>query len=38
MSHPLVFHPDVQDEVGEAHDWYERQRIGLGDDFLRALD
>jgi len=38
MSHHLVFHPDVQDEVDEAYDWYERQRVGLGDDFLRALD
>jgi plasmid stabilization system protein ParE len=38
MSFPLVFHPDVQDEVDEAYDWYERQRVGLGADFLQALD
>lgn len=38
MTLPLAFHPDVQDEVDEAYDWYERQRVGLGEDFLRALD
>jgi plasmid stabilization system protein ParE len=38
MSLPLAFHPDVQDEVDEAHNWYEQQRVGLGADFLRALD
>lgn len=38
MTLPLVFHPDVQDEVEEAHRWYEQQRAGLGDQFLEALD
>jgi plasmid stabilization system protein ParE len=38
MSLPLAFHPDVQNEVNDAHEWYERQRPGLGADFLRALD
>lgn len=38
MSLPLAFHPDVQGEVDAVHDWYEKQRVGLGADFLRALD
>lgn len=38
MSLPLVFHPDVQDEVDEAYRWYEQQRAGLGDDFLAAIE
>ena len=38
MSLPLVFHPDVHDEVAEAYHWYEQQRAGLGDDFLAALE
>lgn len=38
MSLPVVFHPDVQDEVDDAYRWYERQRLGLGDDFLAALE
>jgi plasmid stabilization system protein ParE len=38
MSFALVFHPDVQAEIDEAHRWYEQQRTGLGDDFLAALE
>jgi len=38
MSLPLVFHPDVHDEVDEAYRWYEQQRAGLGDDFLAAIE
>jgi len=38
MSLPLVFHPNVQDEVDEAYRWYEQQSAGLGDDFLAALE
>lgn len=38
MTLPLVFHPDVQDEVDEAHRWYEQKQTGLGDDFLAALE
>lgn len=38
MSLPLVFHPAVDGEVDAAYDWYERQRPGLGEDFLAALD
>ncbi len=38
MNLPLVYHPDVQAEVQQAHDWYEQQQAGLGVDFLVALD
>lgn len=38
MSLPLVFHPAVQDEIEDAHQWYEQQQPGLGQDFLAALD
>jgi len=38
MSLPLVFHPAVQDEIEDAHQWYEQQQAGLGEDFLAALD
>ncbi len=37
MSLPLDFHPAVRDEIDDAHRWYERQRPGLGTDFLDAL-
>lgn len=38
MTLPIVFHVEVRDEVDEAYRWYERQRSGLGDDFLEALE
>lgn len=38
MTTPLVFHPDVADEVNDAYRWYESRRAGLGDDFLAALE
>lgn len=38
MSFAVVFHPDVEDEVREAYQWYEARGPGLGDDFLAALD
>jgi plasmid stabilization system protein ParE len=38
MNLPLVFHPDVQNEIDDAYQWYEQQFPGLGQDFLTALD
>jgi len=38
VTRPLVFHPDVEDEVREAYRWYESRQSGLGDDFLAALE
>jgi plasmid stabilization system protein ParE len=38
MSLPLVFHPDIQGEIGKAYHWYEQQHAGLGDDFLAAVE
>jgi plasmid stabilization system protein ParE len=38
MSFALAFHPDVAEEVKEAHRWYEQQQAGLGDDFLTELE
>jgi plasmid stabilization system protein ParE len=38
VSLPLVFHPNVQDDVDEAYRGYEQQRAGLGDDFMAALE
>src|SRR5207237_5759413 len=34
MNLPPDFHPAVRDEIGDAHDWYEQRRPGLGGDFL----
>lgn len=38
MNLPLVFHPDVPDEIDDAYQSYEQQLPGLGQDFLTALD
>ncbi len=38
MSRPLVFPPEAHDDINDTYRWYERQRSGLGDDFLDALE
>jgi hypothetical protein len=37
MRLPVVFRPEARDEVDEAYAWYERQRPGLGEEFLAAV-
>lgn len=34
----IRFHPDAEDESAEAIYWYERQRNGLGSEFLLCID
>jgi plasmid stabilization system protein ParE len=34
---PLVYRREAVGDVRAAFDWYERQRAGLGDEFLAAL-
>ena len=38
MSLPLSFHPEVENDVKEAYRWYEKQKLGLGDDFFAAIE
>lgn len=37
MSYSLIFHQEALDELQDAHDWYEQQRIGLGVEFMDAI-
>jgi plasmid stabilization system protein ParE len=37
MSLPAVYLPDAEDDVAAARVHHERQRAGLGDDFVEAL-
>jgi len=30
--------PEAELDLAEAYDWYEDQRIGLGEDFLSCVD
>ena len=34
----IAFKREVYDDIKTAYDWYESQRIGLGEDFLLTLE
>lgn len=33
----VIFHPDIELEVQASYEWYQKQAVGLGDDFLTEL-
>lgn len=33
----IIYRPEAVSDVQTAFDWYERQRQGLGDEFLEEL-
>lgn len=35
---PLSFHPEVHAEIRDAYEWYQNRRLGLGVEFMQALD
>lgn len=37
MTLPVVYRRRVQHDLEAAFDWYEEQRIGLGEQFLSAV-
>jgi len=38
MSKRLIIEPEAEADLLEAYQWYERQRIGLGDDLLLCFE
>ena len=38
MTPRFLFRPAAREEVQEARDWYELQRVGLGSEFAAAID
>lgn len=38
MSLPLVLRREVEVDLQVARDWYEKQRAGLGEEFVAAVD
>lgn len=38
MTYALLLRPEAEAEVEEAYRWYERQREGLGADFLLCVE
>lgn len=37
MTLPLVFRRQFQRDLAAGFDWYEQQRIGLGDEFVATV-
>jgi hypothetical protein len=37
MAADLIFAPEASQDIDAAYDWYERQRVGLGEEFPRLL-
>ena len=35
---PIVVRPEAQADLLESRDWYQRQRPGLGDEFVEVVD
>ena len=38
MNRQVVFRPDSEAEIRDAHTWYENRRPGLGADFLLCIE
>jgi hypothetical protein len=38
MTLPVVFRRRVGQDLAAAYEWYEEQRVGLGEEFLGAVD
>jgi hypothetical protein len=38
MIEHVEFNPTARQEVADSFDWYESREVGLGNDFLGALD
>ncbi|PSB31871.1 type II toxin-antitoxin system RelE/ParE family toxin [Stenomitos frigidus] len=38
MSHGLIIRPEAELEIQDAFEWYEAQTLGLGSEFVRAVD
>ena len=38
MAVKLVIAPEAEQDLADAYAWYERQRSGLGEEFLGCVD
>jgi len=38
MAAEVVLAPEAELDLAEAYAWYERRRIGLGEEFLSSVD
>jgi hypothetical protein len=37
VSRELIIRPEAEAEIAEAADWYDRERLGQGGEFVRAV-
>jgi plasmid stabilization system protein ParE len=38
MSYTLIIQPEAELDIQDAFEWYEAQSLGLGSEFIRAVD
>lgn len=38
MSLPLIIRPEAEQDIADAQRWYERERPGLGNEFLLGVE
>src|SRR5260221_10277949 len=38
MAGDLILAPETEHDMAEAYAWYERQRLGLGEEFMGCVD
>jgi plasmid stabilization system protein ParE len=38
MSYTLIVRPEAEQDMADGRDWYDRQRAGLGGEFLTAVE
>lgn len=38
MGAKLIVAPEAELDISDAYDWYESQRVGLGEEFLSSVD
>jgi plasmid stabilization system protein ParE len=38
MNFSILFTSEAEAEIGEAFEWYEQRGVGLGSEFLRAVE
>jgi toxin ParE1/3/4 len=38
VSLPLIINPEAEADLAEAKDWYDDQRLGLGDELIDCVE
>ncbi len=38
MAAELIVAPEAETDIAEAYGWYDSQRVGRGEEFLRCVD